>query len=89
MNVINSSGNLFFNDDCIKVLKGLSEKSVDLIFADTDGNGYITAEDRTNLGSITPKFIGGMALNFAWKGFDLSIDLQGNFGNKIYNAKSY
>lgn len=59
----------------------------DLIFADTDGNGYITAEDRTNLGSITPKFIGGMALNFAWKGFDLSIDLQGNFGNKIYNAK--
>lgn len=38
MNVINSSGNLFFNDDCIKVLKGLSEKSVDLIFADAPYN---------------------------------------------------
>ena len=59
----------------------------DLIYADTDGNGYITAEDRTDLGSPTPKFIGGLGITAAWKGFDLSIDLQGNFGNKIYNAK--
>lgn len=59
----------------------------DLIFEDTDGSGFISADDRKDLGNPTPKFIGGLGLTAAWKGFDLSIDLQGNFGNKIYNAK--
>jgi len=59
----------------------------DLIFEDTDGNGFITATDRTDIGNPTPKFSGGLGLTASWKGFDLSIDLQGNFGNKIYNAK--
>lgn len=38
MKVIKSSGNLFYNGDCIEILKGLSEKSIDLIFADAPYN---------------------------------------------------
>ena len=59
----------------------------DLIYEDVDGDGYITANDRKDLGSPTPKFIGGLGISASWKGFDLSIDFQGNFGNKIFNAK--
>ena len=59
----------------------------DLIFADVDGNGYVDDKDRTDLGSPIPKFIGGMGFTADWKGFDFSVDFQGNFGNKIYNAK--
>ena len=59
----------------------------DLIYEDVDGSGYITAEDRKDLGSPTPKFIGGLGLTASWKGFDLAVDFQGNFGNKIFNAK--
>ena len=59
----------------------------DLIYEDVDGDGYITANDRKDLGSPTPKFISGLGISASWKGFDLSIDFQGNFGNKIFNAK--
>lgn len=38
MKIEDSLGNQFYNDDCINVLKGLSEKSVDLIFADAPYN---------------------------------------------------
>ncbi len=59
----------------------------DLLYEDIDGNGYIDDRDRTNLGSPIPKFIMGLGFTGAWKNFDFSIDFQGNFGNKIYNAK--
>lgn len=59
----------------------------DLIFADIDGNGYIDDKDRTDIGSPIPKFIGGLGFTADWKGFDFSVDFQGNFGNKIFNAK--
>ncbi|MDR0891863.1 MAG: TonB-dependent receptor [Mediterranea sp.] len=60
----------------------------DLIFRDMDGNGFINDQDRTDIGNPTPKFIGGLGLSASWRGFDLSLDFQGNFGNKIYNAKA-
>lgn len=59
----------------------------DLIYTDVDGNGYIDDKDRTYLGSPIPKFVGGLGFSADWHGFDLSVDFQGNFGNKIYNAK--
>lgn len=59
----------------------------DLIYQDTDGNGYIDDKDRTGIGSPIPKFTGGLGFGADWKGFDLSFDFQGNFGNKIFNAK--
>lgn len=59
----------------------------DLIYRDLDGNGYIDDRDRTEIGSPIPKFIGGLGLSASWKGIDFSMDFQGNFGNKIFNAK--
>lgn len=59
----------------------------DLIYQDLDGNGYVDDKDRTQIGSPIPKFIGGLGISMDWKGIDLSFDFQGNFGNKIFNAK--
>lgn len=59
----------------------------DLIFEDTNGDGVITPEDRTNIGSPIPKFTGGLNLGLNYKNFDFSIDFAGIFGNQIYNAK--
>lgn len=59
----------------------------DLIYQDVDGNGYIDDKDRTAIGNAIPKFIGGLGFTAGYKGFDFSVDFQGNFGNKIYNAK--
>lgn len=59
----------------------------DLIYRDLDGNGYIDDKDRAEIGSPIPKFIGGLGFTLDWKGIDFSIDFQGNFGNKIFNAK--
>ena len=59
----------------------------DLIYRDLDGNGYIDDKDRKEIGSPIPKFIGGVGFSMDWKGIDFSLDFQGNFGNKIFNAK--
>lgn len=59
----------------------------DLLFADTDGNGIINAEDRVNLGSPIPDFLFGINMGFDYMGFDFSLAINGQTGNKIYNSK--
>jgi hypothetical protein len=59
----------------------------DLIFRDVDGDNVIDANDRVFLGTPIPKVFWGFNTNFAYRGFDLNLDLQGNHGNKIYNGK--
>jgi TonB-linked SusC/RagA family outer membrane protein len=51
----------------------------------TKTNNYNEAE-RVVLGNPSPKFIGGFTNTFGYNGFDLSITMQGVFGNKIYNS---
>jgi hypothetical protein len=51
----------------------------------TKTNDYNQAE-RVVLGNPTPKYIGGFTNTFGYNGFDLSITMQGVFGNKIYNS---
>jgi TonB-linked SusC/RagA family outer membrane protein len=58
----------------------------DFIYEDVDGDGYITGNDQTNIGSPHPKFIGGLTLTASYKGFDFGLDLMGSFGAKIYNS---
>lgn len=58
----------------------------DIRFRDLNNDGRIDDNDRTFLGNPNPSFIFAMNNSFAWKGFDLSIFLQGIAGNKIYNA---
>lgn len=54
-------------------------------YADTDGDGKITPEDRTHLGNPHPDFTYGLNLNLDFKGFDLSAFFYGSQGNEIYN----
>ena len=58
----------------------------DIKFKDLNGDGKITADDRTFLGSYVPKF--SYALNYSanYKNFDLSLFFQGVQGNKIFNG---
>jgi TonB-dependent starch-binding outer membrane protein SusC len=54
-------------------------------YQDTDGDGDITPEDRTHLGSPHPDFTYGLNLSLNFKGFDLSAFFYGSQGNEIYN----
>jgi TonB-linked SusC/RagA family outer membrane protein len=56
----------------------------DVKFKDQNGDGYINELDRKHVGSPIPKFIYGMTANLAYKGFDLSLFIQGVSGNDIY-----
>jgi len=45
-----------------------------------------TPEDRTIIGDPNPDFLFGLSNRFAYRNFDLSVFLQGSYGNDIFNA---
>jgi hypothetical protein len=49
--------------------------------------GVIDGDDRTVLGSYLPKLTWGANLGATYKGFELSVNLMGQSGNKILNRK--
>lgn len=55
-------------------------------YRDVNGDGKITPDDRTFLGSPNPDFTYGLNLNLEYKGFDLSAFFYGNSGSKIINT---
>jgi len=57
----------------------------DIRYKDLDGDGVITDDDRTFIGSPHPDFTYGITNNFTFGKFDLSVFLQGSYGNEIYN----
>ena len=59
----------------------------DLRFVDVNGDGKIDGNDRTYIGSPVPTFIYGFSCDLGYKGFDFSLNIQGQTGNKIFNAK--
>ncbi|UCH14056.1 MAG: TonB-dependent receptor [Bacteroidales bacterium] len=69
----------------------------DIMFKDVNGrdsNGELTGEpdgiinddDRIFVGNVTPKFTYGFNASADYKGLDLSIFIQGIYGNKVYNG---
>jgi TonB-linked SusC/RagA family outer membrane protein len=58
----------------------------DIRFKDLNNDDIINANDRTIIGNPNPKFIFAMNNNWSYKGVDLSIALQGVYGNQIFNA---
>lgn len=52
---------------------------------DVNGDGKVTADDRTFLGSPHPKFQMGFNFDVAYKNFDFNMFLFWNNGNQIYN----
>ncbi|MGN6530735.1 MAG: SusC/RagA family TonB-linked outer membrane protein [Ginsengibacter sp.] len=57
----------------------------DIRFKDVNGDGKITPEDRTILGSYFPDFTFGLNNKFRYKNFDLGIFIQGVQGREILN----
>ena len=62
-------------------------KPGDLRLVDVNNDGKIDGNDRTYIGSPIPKFILGFNFEANYKGFDFSFDIQGVYGNKLFNAK--
>lgn len=55
---------------------------------DLDGNGSINAEDKTAIGDPNPDFIYGFNSVMGYKNFELSLFIQGSYGNDIFNVSS-
>ena len=58
----------------------------DLKFADVDGSGDITPEDRTMIGNPTPDFTYGLSLGLTYKNWTLGLDMMGQHGNEIFRT---
>ncbi|APY10863.1 SusC/RagA family TonB-linked outer membrane protein [Seonamhaeicola sp. S2-3] len=61
----------------------------DIKFKDLDNDGEITLKDRTYIGSALPKFTYSINNNISYKDFDLSVVINGSYGNKIYNQNRF
>jgi hypothetical protein len=76
----------------LDILKSPSASSLgsyrpgDFKFHDTNGDGVITAADRTFIGNPTPKFTYGAYVNLNYKSFGLSVDVGGVYGNQVFRT---
>lgn len=60
-------------------------KKGDLLYKDVNGDGIIDNNDKEIVSDgPNPKYLMGFNLNATWKGFDISVLLQGAFGAKVY-----
>jgi TonB-linked SusC/RagA family outer membrane protein len=57
----------------------------DLKIWDKNGDGKITADDKTVLGKSTPDGYGTFTNTFKYKNFDFGVELQFDYGNQIMN----
>ena len=55
-------------------------------YVDADGDGVITPDDRVLSGHPNPDYVWGVTNSFRWRGFDLSVLVQGQWGGKIYST---
>lgn len=57
----------------------------DLKFKDVNGDGIIDERDRTVIGNPNPKFTFGITNDFFYRNFDVSVFINGSYGNDIFN----
>ncbi len=73
---------IFYGYRCL----GVDPTTGNLVYDDIDGNGEITADDRTKIGDPNPDFILGITNNFSFRNLDLSIFLHSIYGNDVFNG---
>jgi TonB-linked SusC/RagA family outer membrane protein len=61
----------------------------DPIYVDENGDSTITGADRVIIGHALPKFIYGFSNNVRWRQFNLSLFIQGMYGDNILNENLY
>src|SRR5581483_8332456 len=77
---------LLTQDDITKnVARYNNEQVGDLKFQDTNGDGVITEADKVIVGHPNPDYTYGITNTFRYKGFDLSIFVQGQTGGSIFS----
>jgi TonB-linked SusC/RagA family outer membrane protein len=59
-----------------------------LTFEDLNNDGAISQNDKTYIGDPNPGFIYGINSNMSYKGFDLTLFIQGIQGNDLFNVSS-
>lgn len=67
------------------ISEGVDPETGNIIYKDLNNNGSLDPGDRTTLGNAQPDFIYGMTNTLSWRGWGLSVFLQGSQGNKIFN----
>ncbi len=65
---------------------GVDSETGELMYRDLNDDGIINDSDRDYIGDPNPDFTFGMTNIFSYKNFDLSILIQGSYGNDIFNA---
>lgn len=65
---------------------GVNPETGELMYRDLNEDGKITVADRTYIGDPNPDFTFGMTNTFSWKNINLTIFIQGSYGNDIFNA---
>lgn len=73
-------------DDIANHATQLGAEPGDVKFKDVNGDGQITSDDRTHLGTSIPKYSYGFNFNASYKNFDFSMFWQGHGGNKVFNG---
>ncbi len=58
----------------------------DLRFVDTNGDGQITSEDKTDIGDPNPDLTYGFSISANYKAFDFSLQTNGVAGNQLVQA---
>lgn len=83
--VVKQIGILSQQDITNKVALNGSETVGDPKYFDANNDGVIDANDRVIVGRPTPKYIWGITNSFRYKGFDLTVLVQGQNGGSIYS----
>ena len=65
---------------------GVNPETGELNYVDVNGDGMVSASDRTYIGDPNPDFTFGMTNTLSYKGLNLSILIQGSYGNDVYNV---
>ncbi|MCW3786883.1 SusC/RagA family TonB-linked outer membrane protein [Plebeiibacterium sediminum] len=84
--VVQQDGLLTSDDIANGVARYGNQEAGDPKYVDQNNDGVINADDRTYSGHPNPDFIWGITNSFSYKGFDLSILVQGQTGGMIYST---
>ena len=80
-------GNPIYSEDTDQETANTSTAPGDIRFVDQNDDGIVDADnDRVIIGSTIPDFTWGMNNTVRYKGFNLSVFLQGVHGIELYNA---
>lgn len=85
----------FFGYQVVGILQNAQEAAAsgmpgaragDFRYADLNGDGVVDPKDKTFIGNPNPKYTYGVNTNFAYKNFDLTLDIQGVADVDVFNA---